>query len=127
MSADPSRENVEFDYIVVGSGAGGGPLAARLALGGKRVLVIEAGANPAALQPDRRSSRVSGVPSFNGLASEHTDLSWEFFVKHYTNPPRNPNGPPSDSKEHIDPDNPERTAFFIRARRPLEAARFTTR
>ena len=32
-----------FDYIVVGSGAGGGPLAANLALAGKRVLLIEAG------------------------------------------------------------------------------------
>src|SRR5207237_8309293 len=32
-----------FDYIVVGYGAGGGPLAANLALGGFRVLPLEAG------------------------------------------------------------------------------------
>ena len=37
----------QFDYIIVGSGAGGGPLAARLALTGKKVLVIEAGSDPA--------------------------------------------------------------------------------
>jgi choline dehydrogenase-like flavoprotein len=112
MSADTSREKVDFDYIVVGSGAGGGPLAARLALGGKRVLVIEAGSNPADLPPTAGPREVRAVPSFNGLASEHPDLSWEFFVKHYTNPPPNPNGPPSDPKEHIDPDNPERTGIF---------------
>ena len=40
-------EKTPFDYIVVGSGAGGGPLACRLALAGKRVLVIEAGGDPA--------------------------------------------------------------------------------
>ena len=33
----------EFDYIVVGSGAGGGPLACNLARAGKRVLLLEAG------------------------------------------------------------------------------------
>jgi choline dehydrogenase len=33
----------EFEYIVVGTGAGGGPVAANLARAGKRVLVLEAG------------------------------------------------------------------------------------
>ena len=39
-ASDPAR--TPFDYLVVGSGAGGGPLAARLARAGKRVLLIEA-------------------------------------------------------------------------------------
>ena len=114
MSDDlASREDSEFDYIIVGSGAGGGPLAARLALGGKRVLVIEAGSNPADLSPTAGPREVSAVPSFNGLASEHPDLSWEFFVKHYTKPPPNPNpGEPSDPKEHVDENDPERTGIF---------------
>jgi choline dehydrogenase-like flavoprotein len=43
-ATDP--EESTFDYIIVGSGAGGGPLAARLAERGKTVLVIEAGGDP---------------------------------------------------------------------------------
>ncbi|MEZ6057561.1 MAG: hypothetical protein R3C01_12740 [Planctomycetaceae bacterium] len=35
-----------YEYIVVGSGAGGGPLAARLAEAGKWVLLIDAGGTP---------------------------------------------------------------------------------
>jgi choline dehydrogenase-like flavoprotein len=35
-----------FDYVVVGAGAGGGVLAARLAEAGKRVLVLDAGDDP---------------------------------------------------------------------------------
>jgi len=38
-----------FDYIIVGSGAGGGPLAARLAIAGRSVLLIEAGVGMGAL------------------------------------------------------------------------------
>ena len=37
------RQQLEFDYIVVGSGAGGGPLASRLARVGNSVLLFESG------------------------------------------------------------------------------------
>jgi choline dehydrogenase len=64
-----------FDYIVVGSGAGGGPLAADLAAAGHSVCVLEAGGaeEPVSYQ----------VPSFHGLATEEPDLRWDFFVHHY--------------------------------------------
>ena len=45
-ASDPAK--TPFDYIIVGSGAGGAPLAARLAQAGKRVLVLEAGVDPGA-------------------------------------------------------------------------------
>jgi choline dehydrogenase len=66
----------EFEYIVVGSGAGGGPLAANLARAGKMVLLLEAGG----AEEDYNYQ----VPAFHGRASEDPAISWEFFVRHYT-------------------------------------------
>ena len=65
----------EFDYVVVGSGAGGGPVAANLAEAGCRVLLLEAG-----LDPEDDDYR---VPAFHGRASEHPEMSWNFFVRHW--------------------------------------------
>ncbi|HTU74619.1 MAG TPA: GMC oxidoreductase [Trebonia sp.] len=79
MTTGPDPGPAAYDYVVVGSGAGGGPLAARLAERGMRVLLLEAGEQGASA-PD---SDDYAVPVFHGLATEDPAMSWEFFVRHY--------------------------------------------
>ena len=67
-----------YEYIVVGSGAGGGPVAANLAAAGHRVLLLEAGGTWDGFDYQ--------VPAFHPAASENKAMSWEFFVRHYTDP-----------------------------------------
>ena len=71
------KKDSPFDFIIVGSGAGGGPLACRLALAGKKVLLIEAGQDP------KSAGEVHDVPCYHGPSTEHPDISWEFSVRHY--------------------------------------------
>jgi len=72
-----------FEYVVVGSGAGGGSLAARLAEAGRRVLLLEAGGDPLRL-PEPQLPDAYRVPAFHTLASENAALRWDFFVRHYS-------------------------------------------
>lgn len=67
----------QFHFIVIGSGAGGGPLASRLAEFGFRVLVLEAGGD--------QYGPIEAVPVSHAKASENPATSWKFFVKHYEN------------------------------------------
>ncbi|AGL19305.1 GMC family oxidoreductase [Actinoplanes sp. N902-109] len=64
------------DYIVVGSGAGGGPLAARLAENGRSVLVLEAGS-------DAENDNYR-VPAFHANATEDPAYAQDTFVAHYS-------------------------------------------
>jgi choline dehydrogenase len=66
----------EYEYIVVGSGAGGGPLAANLAKRGHRVLLIEAGSDP--------ESYLYKVPCFHAYSTEEKEMAWDYFVHHYS-------------------------------------------
>jgi choline dehydrogenase len=63
------------DFIVVGSGAGGGTVAARLVEAGYTVLVLEAGGDPQGVDYD--------VPAFHPFATENEGMRWDFFVHHY--------------------------------------------
>ena len=86
-SADP--QNVTAEYIVVGSGAGGGILAARLAESGRTVLLLEAGGDPRTAQQQQPIPPSGGMPNeydvpvFHGLASENDAIKWDFYVRHY--------------------------------------------
>ncbi|KAF5020274.1 hypothetical protein F66182_7708 [Fusarium sp. NRRL 66182] len=71
----------DYEYVVVGSGAGGGPLAARLALAGHKTLLIEAG-------DDQGESLNYTVPAYSARASEDEDIAWNFFVRHYADDDR---------------------------------------
>lgn len=56
----------QFDVIIVGTGAGGAPLAANLAEAGYRVLALEAG--------DDHRCTLYDAPIFHAQASEHAEL-----------------------------------------------------
>lgn len=80
----------EWEYVVVGSGAGGGTVAARLAESGCKVLLLEAGGDPRELSGgdavDPNSNRLPDdydVPVFHAISSENEAMKWDFFVRHY--------------------------------------------
>lgn len=100
------HESQQAEFIVVGSGAGGGTVAARLAETGRTVILLEAGGDPRQLsggdpvQPDgNRLPDDYDVPAFHAFASENDAMKWDFLVNHYPN-----GGEPSQPPFHPQPD-----------------------
>jgi choline dehydrogenase len=72
----------DYDYVIVGSGAGGGPLAARLASAGFSVLLLEAGGDPCTA--DEPGRLMYQVPIFHAFSTEYPPCAWNYYVRHYT-------------------------------------------
>ncbi|KAK3292008.1 uncharacterized protein B0H64DRAFT_408712 [Chaetomium fimeti] len=70
-----------YDYIVVGSGPGGGPLAADLARAGYSTLLIDAGGD------EGENPTYTDIPYFNEAANDEL-TRWDFWVKHSDDPER---------------------------------------
>src|SRR5262245_62432404 len=112
MSAD------QYDFIVVGSGAGGGPVAVRLAEAGYSVLILEAGGNePEAGDNEKESHDKEShdydykVPAWHARSSENNKLAWKFYVHHYADPKQEK----QDTENYLDNvevDHKRRTGIF---------------
>ncbi len=70
------------DFIIVGSGAGGGPLAARLARRGYHVVLIEAGRDHKDPENPELAAIEQRVPAYQGVSTEVDRWSWDFYVRH---------------------------------------------
>ncbi|KAF2872341.1 alcohol dehydrogenase [Massariosphaeria phaeospora] len=71
------RQLETYDYVIVGSGPGGGPLSARLAMAGFKVLLIEAG-------DDQGANLRYQIPALHAQSSEEESMRWDFYVNHYS-------------------------------------------
>ncbi|KAI1874877.1 hypothetical protein JX265_003563 [Neoarthrinium moseri] len=78
---EASASSDTYDYVVVGSGPGGGPLAANLAIAGYSVLLIDAGG-------DSGTDDTETIPAMHLFSTEFEDSRWNYFVNHYEDPDR---------------------------------------
>ncbi|KXJ89363.1 hypothetical protein Micbo1qcDRAFT_235195 [Microdochium bolleyi] len=72
----------DYEFVVVGSGPGGGGTAANLAFAGYKVLLIDAGG-------DYSDNIVTQVPALSLASTEYNEIAWDFFVNHHAKPEDN--------------------------------------
>ena len=72
-----SADLAPYEYVIVGSGPGGGPLAARLAIAGYKVLLLDAG-------DDQGAATEYQVPALSLQATELNSMKWDYYVNHYS-------------------------------------------
>ncbi|KAF4968617.1 hypothetical protein FSARC_4041 [Fusarium sarcochroum] len=77
-SALPTKDAAEYEFVIVGSGPGGGTLAANLARAGHSVFLIEAG-------DDQGDTLLQRIPALADNVAEDPSMSWSFYVNHYQN------------------------------------------
>lgn len=81
ISYSEKRDATQYEYVIVGPGGGGGPLAARLAMAGNSVLLIEAG-------DDQGANINEQVPAFHGKPTEEEAMRWDYWFQHYSDTTR---------------------------------------
>lgn len=80
ISKRQSLNTTQYDYVVVGSGPGGGPTAANLAVAGYSVLLIDAGG-------DDGDNLFESVPVlFPRATDEFPETQWNYFVTRSSDP-----------------------------------------
>jgi choline dehydrogenase len=93
-----SAEGGPWDYVIVGSGAGGGTLAARLVEAGMRVFLLEAGGDPVETDAPRLPDDYR-VPGFHAFAGENAAMSRNVRVRHYASEARQARDPKYDAAQ----------------------------
>ncbi|KAJ7107788.1 hypothetical protein C8R44DRAFT_559909, partial [Mycena epipterygia] len=76
LPACPDRSQADFDFVVVGAGVGGGPVASRLAENGFSVLVVDAGHNVVNVN--------TTIPFYYGRAVEDPQLELNYTYNEYS-------------------------------------------
>ncbi|CAI6100052.1 unnamed protein product [Clonostachys chloroleuca] len=73
-----TNDSIIHDYVIIGSGAGGGTLAASLARKGHSVFLIEAGG-------DHGTAPSQQMPALWPTSGEDPEMSWNFYIRYFAN------------------------------------------